>query len=86
MCDSRNHKVPDDCWGEESKCEKCGIVTCRAEGGDDKLDLCDDCWNNLNDENNFLEGFVPSDCRKEAKAALSALIDNRIMDYIERNH
>ena len=43
-CQSRNHRVPEDCYGELWQCWHCGRWVCAQEGSTNKPDLCDDCW------------------------------------------
>jgi len=40
-CQSTNHR---ECYGEMWQCKRCEKMVCYAEGTDDDLDLCDDCW------------------------------------------
>jgi hypothetical protein len=41
-CQSTNHSV---CKGEFWECERCHKIICWEEGSaDDLVDLCDDCW------------------------------------------
>ncbi len=40
-CESTNHTR---CYGELWQCSQCGKTVCEAEGSDEDLDLCDDCW------------------------------------------
>jgi len=41
-CQSTNHSV---CKGELWECERCHKIVCWEEGyADDLVDLCDDCW------------------------------------------
>jgi hypothetical protein len=40
-CQSLNHS---ECYGDLWQCAQCGKTVCYAEGTDDDLDLCDDCW------------------------------------------
>ena len=45
VCQSTNHKVPKDCYGELWQCAGCGRVMCAMEGADDDYPLlCDDCF------------------------------------------
>lgn len=41
-CQSTNH---DFCYGVLWKCSACSKTVCCAEGSEDHPDLCDDCWN-----------------------------------------
>ena len=43
-CESTNHRVPEDCYGELWQCSRCGKSICHQEGSTDRPDLCDDCW------------------------------------------
>ena len=47
-CQSENHDVPVDCWGEEWVCPSCNKTFCCAEGGDEEGEgergVCDTCW------------------------------------------
>jgi hypothetical protein len=40
-CQSANHTK---CYGELWHCARCGKVVCYAEGSDNGVELCDDCW------------------------------------------
>jgi hypothetical protein len=40
-CESTNHLV---CKGEIWECERCGKKVCWEEGSVDLIDMCDDCW------------------------------------------
>lgn len=40
-CQSTNHT---ECYGELWQCARCGKMVCYAEGTDNDIDLCDDCW------------------------------------------
>lgn len=40
-CESTTHTA---CYGELWHCVGCGKIVCYAEGSDNHLELCDDCW------------------------------------------
>lgn len=40
-CESDQHVVPDQCWGELWECESCCRTVCFAEGTDNGLNICD---------------------------------------------
>lgn len=40
-CQSTNHS---ECYGELWQCASCGKTVCYAEGTDNLIELCDDCW------------------------------------------
>lgn len=46
-CQSTNHTK---CYGDLWQCAGCGKTVCCNEGTDNRPELCDDCWNQVQEE------------------------------------
>jgi hypothetical protein len=54
-CQSNNHTA---CKGELWECERCHKIICWEEGSTNMPELCDDCWCEVNKDNDDDQGFI----------------------------
>ncbi len=81
-CQSTNHTK---CYGALWPCARCGKTVCYAEGTDNDIDLCDDCWVQTHEPAFWreVERRRAMDTAAKLQTVITALLEQHGMDVNE---